>query len=368
LRIETLQLKHYRNYPQLQIELDPNLNLFTGANAQGKTNLLEAMFFLGTGRSFRTRNESELVHWGEQECTVNGNVIWRLGRQKMGVQFSVESKKKIFKEGGAQVERRNYAGKLIPVLFTPEDLMLVKGAPQGRRRFFDEEISKMSPLYEAELARYHQILRQRNFLLKKHRETIMNTPEMESWNEQLARQGAAVLQKRMNAIHRIGLLARLTHRNMTGRDENLEIFYCSTVPVKEPNKREMIYQAFLSALEEKKEEEARFGQTLVGPHRDDAIFYINGKNARIYGSQGQQRTLILALKLAEVEYVKGETGENPILLFDDVFSELDGQRRGLLVESIDGRVQTFITGTEAEKLGTFKQSGRMFTVSNGKVN
>jgi DNA replication and repair protein RecF len=368
LRIETLQLKNYRNYAQLHLDLDPNINLFVGDNAQGKTNLLEAMGFLASGRSFRTRNEQELVQWGEKSCAVGGTVSWRLGRQKLNVSYDAESKKKTYTEGGVLTERKSYVGKLVPVLFTPEDLSLVKGSPQVRRKFFDEEISKVSPLYEYELARYHQIIRQRNFLLKKNRGKIVATQEMESWNEQLARQGSIILHKRLSAIHRIGLLSRLTHRNLTGRDESLEITYHSLVTFEESAEKETIYQALLLGIEEKKKEEARFGQTLVGPHRDDAIFCINGKNARLFASQGQQRTLVLALKLAELEYVKGETGEFPILLFDDVFSELDERRRSLLVEAIDGRVQTFITGTEAEKLGKFKHSGRMFSVLRGEVN
>lgn len=366
MRIEALKLKNYRNYQQLTVELDPNLNLFVGANAQGKTNLLEAVTFLASGRSFRTRSESELVLWGEKSCLVAGSVAWRLVRQSLQVSYNLLEKKKQYAIGGIEVNRRAYAGKLVPVLFTPEDLSLVKGSPQLRRNFIDEEISKASPVYEYELARYQHIVRQRNFLLKKFRE---KTPisEIESWNEQLASSAAKVLVKRLTAIHRIGLLARLTHRNLTGRDESLDLSYSSCIPLPEGADQEQLRLVFLHALKDKTKEEARLGQTLIGPHRDDIIFSINGKNARLYASQGQQRTLVLALKLAELEYVKGETGEYPVLLFDDVFSELDERRRKLLVESIDGRVQTFITGTEAEKLGTFRNSGRLFTVSQGEV-
>jgi DNA replication and repair protein RecF len=369
LLISKLQLINFRNYAQLQLELDPNLNLFAGANAQGKTNLLEAVSFMGGGRSFRTRNEAELVRWGETDCSVGGEVCWRLGQQKMQVSFNKERRKKEFSQGGVQTERKNYAGKLVPVLFTPEDLLLVKGAPQQRRRFIDEELSKVSPLYEYELSRYHQIVRQRNFLLRQPGGGRQGSTELESWNEQLARQGTKILQKRMIAIHRISLLSRLIHRNLTGRDEDLEIHYLSTVGSLESGQEgESLYPSFLKSLESKQKEEIRVGQTLVGPHRDDILFTINGKEARLFASQGQQRTLVLALKMAEVEYVKGETGEYPILLFDDVFSELDERRRRLLVETIDGRVQTLLTGTEAEKMGTFKRAGKMFHVSGGKVD
>lgn len=367
MRIEELKLIDFRNYPRIELKLDKNLNLFVGANGQGKTNLLEAISFLASGASFRTNNESECVLWGEKSCIVSGIVNKRLVKQTQQVCYNLEKKSKIFKNEGIIVERRKYLSQLIPVLFTPEDLALVKGPPQGRRRFLDEEIAKVFPVYEYELGRYQQIVKQRNFLLKKYREKIIGSQEMESWNEQLILQSVKILVKRMAALHRISLLARLAHRNLTGRCENLEINYASTSVYHEGSSPEKIRQSLLESLEEKKGEEVRWGQTLVGPHRDDILFFINGKNAKIYASQGQQRTLVLALKLAELEYVKGETGEYPVLLFDDVFSELDESRRRFLVETIEGRVQTFITGTEAERLGNFKHSGRMFIVSRGEV-
>ncbi|MBS3982888.1 MAG: DNA replication/repair protein RecF [Dethiobacter sp.] len=367
LRIEALKLINFRNYPELELELDKNLNLFVGANGQGKTNLLEAISFLASGVSFRTHNESELVFWGEKNCFVSGIVSKRFGKQTQQVFYESEKRKKTFKNQGVLIERRKYLSQLIPVLFIPEDLTLVKGQPQGRRRFLDEEIVKVSPVYEFELGRYQQIVRQRNFLLKKYREKIIGSQEMESWNEQLVTQAVKILTKRMAALRRISLLARLVHRNLTGRRENLEINYASLPTYQEGAHPEQIRQSLLESMEERKQEEVRWGQTLVGPHRDDILFFINGKNAKMYASQGQQRTLVLALKLAELEYVKGETGEYPVLLFDDVFSELDENRRRFLVETIEGRVQTFITGTEAERLGNFKHSGRMFTVSRGEV-
>lgn len=368
MRIEGLKLIHYRNYLKLEIELDNNLNLFVGANGQGKTNLLEAISFLASGFSFRTRNEKELVLWGENSCLVSGMVDRRLGKKTQQVCYEIEKKRKTFKNEGVLIERKTYLGRFIPVLFTAEDLALVKGSPQGRRKFLDEEIAKVSPLYEYELTRYQQIVRQRNFLLKKHQEKIIGSQEMESWNEQLVSQAVKILTKRKTALHRISLLARLTHRNLTGRCENLDIVYSSLPTHQEGADPEQIRQALLTSLEEKKKEEARWGQTLIGPHRDDILFFINGKNAKLYASQGQQRTLVLSLKLAELEYVKGETGEYPVLLFDDVFSELDERRRRFLVETIEGRVQTFITGTEIERLGNFKYSGRVFTVSRGEVS
>jgi DNA replication and repair protein RecF len=367
LRIEGLHLRNYRNYSALDLGLDPNLNILVGANAQGKTNLLEAVAFLATGRSFRTRNEGEMVFWGEKKCAVAGKVICRAGSETLKIGYDAQSKQKDYSANGVTMPRSAYTGRLVPVLFTPEDLNLVKGAPHVRRRYLDEEIAKIAPVYEHETGRYQQIIRQRNYLLKKHRGKIIDSQELASWNEQLAQKAAKILQKRMAAIHKISLLARLAQRSLTGRDENLEITYVASVNLREEANQDEIKGAILDALEREKKEEARLGQTLVGPHRDDVVFTINGMNARLFASQGQQRTLVLALKLAELEFIKGETGDFPILLFDDVFSELDDKRRQLLVETIDGRVQTFITGTEAEKLGTFRNSGKIFHIKQGEV-
>ncbi|MDW7650874.1 MAG: DNA replication/repair protein RecF [Bacillota bacterium] len=367
MRIADLQLRNYRNYSSLNLELDPNLNLLIGANAQGKTNLLESITFLSTGKSFRTRNEGEMVLWDEKQCAVAGKIVSRPGTEKLKVVYDAQSKLKEYSANGVTMPRSAFTGKLICVLFTPEDLSLVKGAPHVRRKYFDEEISKISPLYEHETGRYQHIVRQRNTLLKIHRERILHSEELAGWNEQLADKAAKIIQRRMNAIHKISLLARLAQRNLTGRDESLEITYLTTDRIRQASTPEDIRQAILDELENKKKEEARLGQTLVGPHRDDMVFTINGMNARLYASQGQQRTLVLALKLAELEFIKGETGDFPVLLFDDVFSELDEKRRKLLVETIDGRVQTFITGTEAEKTGNLKHSGRTFTITRGEV-
>ncbi|MCW3488979.1 DNA replication/repair protein RecF [Dethiobacter alkaliphilus] len=368
MRLETIELRNYRNYSSLSLELNPNINLFFGSNAQGKTNLLESVAFIAAGRSFRTRNEGELILWGENNCTASARVCNRMGRETLKVSFDVGSRNKIFSVNGLTMNRSNYAGRLVTVLFTPEDLSIVKGSPAVRRKFFDDEISKILPVYEYELGRLQQIIRQRNNLLKKFRQKVLGSQELASWNEQLAILSAKILIKRVTAIRRIGLLARLSHRNLTGRDESLEILYQSFLPLDDGVlDTQVIQDALLAGLEEKKHEEARLGQTLLGPHRDDIVFNINGRNARLYASQGQQRTLVLALKLAELEFIKGETGEYPVLLFDDVFSELDERRRRLLVETIDGRIQTFITGTEAEKLRQFKESGKMFKVREGEV-
>ena len=367
MRVETLVLHNFRNYQYIELALDAYLNIFVGANAQGKTNLLEAINYAALGRSFRTRNEEELVRWGSEACTVQVGIQLQQQRQKLRLSYDLQTKKKKYFCNGVELSRTEYVGRIIPVLFTPEDLAVVKGSPQLRRKFFDELIGKISPLYEQDLSRYQQILRQRNQLLKTQGAKILHSAELASWNEQLVKQGSKVMAKRKFAIHRLGLLARLAHRSLTGRKETLTVHYLSSLgeEVTAPNTN--LEALFAQALEKQAAAECRLGQTLLGPHRDDILFAINEKNARLYASQGQQRTLMLALKLAEIEFIKSESGEFPILLLDDVFSELDQQRRQLLVAAIEEKVQTIITGTAAEKLGLMQNRGKLFTVERGRV-
>ena len=367
MHMEKLALHNFRNYKALTLALDRNLNIFLGANAQGKTNLLESIVFVASGRSFRTQRETELIRWEAKICQVTTLVTQRKSTERLQVGLTRQPAKKSYFYGGKAVKRSQYLGRLLTVLFTPEDLAIIKGAPQERRNFLDGLISKVSPVYEYELQRYGQILRQKNQLLRTYGEKIFASPELASWNEQLARQGAKIITRRLFVLRRLNLLARLAHRCLTQGEENLELVYQSAVFLPEKSKETEIEAALLAAIKEKNKQETKVKQALVGPHRDDLLPEINGINSRLYASQGQQRTAVLALKLAEMEYLKGESGEFPLLLLDDVFSELDELRRKSLVEAIDGRVQTFITGTSAENLGSYLPTGKFFYIHRGEV-
>ncbi len=367
MRIDSLSLKNWRNYSRLQLGFDRNLNIIAGANGQGKTNLLEAISYLANGRSFRTRNEDELVRFGEINLSAAATVKNRRGEYKVSISFSAPSRSKEISVNGVAVARSVFLGNFNTVLFTPGDLLMVKGPPQLRRRFVDEEIIKLFPVYEQQLGMYHQVLRQRNFLLKNIRFNKDKWSELSGWDEQLARLGASIMVRRRATIHRLGLLARLAHRRLSGGTEELDLGYLSSLPVREDAGEEETGNAMLLALRKSKEEELRLGQTLVGPHRDDLALRINGKEARIFASQGQLRTLVLALKLAELELLRAETGEYPVLLFDDVFSELDGRRRQMLLLALEGKVQTFVSGTEPEKIGRYNGTCSFFTVEGGEV-
>lgn len=367
MRIKSLYLKHFRNYTGLEIEPDENLNLVLGTNAQGKTNLLEALAVLSGGRSFRTRFEQEMVQFDKEFFLVSGLVSHRGGFHRVKVEYNARTRQKVFSVDG-MVQARPAAARLPSfVLFTPGDLDLVKGSPQERRRFIDEEICKVSPVYEKKLAAYQRIVRQRNRLLQSARHRELGDEELSCWDEQLAPLAAAITARRHEVLRRLGILARLVHRKLTASGELLEIRYKSTISASWDSEEELCRE-FLDKSRAVREKERILGQTLVGPHRDDMQFLLNGLDARVFASQGQQRTLVLSLKLAELEFIRGETGEYPVILFDDVFSELDQERRRQLMEVFfDKKTQVFITGTEADRMGKLVGSGRVFRVKNGEV-
>jgi len=365
--LRELFLANFRNLTELRLMLHPKINVLAGENAQGKTNLLESISFLCGGRSFRTRSEAEAVQWGKNYCVVGGRVLCAESEKHLKISVDLNRNTRIYSIDRVVRDRQDYLGKLVTVLFTPDDLQLVKGGPQGRRRYLDEEISKVSPLYEAELARYQHILRQRNQFLRSCRKRRPARSEMEVWDEALAKTASLILRKRAAAVHRLSLLARLAHRRLTGGLENLEISYRSTVPFMETDDEKHLAEAMLAGLAANLSQELSFGITLLGPHRDDLQITLNRQDARHFASQGQIRTLVLALKLAELEFIKGETGEFPVLLFDDVFSELDETRRRLLLEAVDGRAQTFVTGTEERKIRELGSYGYVLRVNRGEV-
>jgi DNA replication and repair protein RecF len=346
-----LVLKKFRNYPALTWEPRSGINVLVGKNAQGKTNLLEAVYYLSTFSSPRTHTDAELVFWGQDSFYLQGFF------QKKGEPFSMEAG--YAAPGGPKEIRLNHQvvprhsaalGVVHTVLFTPEDLYLVKGYPQGRRNFLDREILQVNPAYGQYLSRYTRILRQRNRLLKEMWQTAKGakSPQLESWDQQLAETGSFILLKRKEFIKKLSLLARLQHRKLTAGQEELQIQYFSSLErlnCQDNFSREMILEIFLGGLASLAAEERNRGMTLVGPHRDDLEIRINQRPARVYGSQGQQRTAALSLKLAQVELIYGERGSYPILLLDDVFSELDRDRQKGLLSLIRGKVQTLITGT-----------------------
>ncbi|HPI99559.1 MAG TPA: DNA replication/repair protein RecF [Enterococcus sp.] len=348
MRLSNLQLQNFRNYDNLSLTFTKNLVIFLGENAQGKTNILESIFVLAMTRSHRTTNEQELIQWNAKQASIRGNVE----RTHTSVPLELFLTKKGRKTKVNHIEQKklsSYIGQLNVILFAPEDLSLVKGSPQLRRKFLDMEIGQIDPVYLYDLVQYQKVLKQRNQYLKQLAEK-KQTDELylEILTEQLVEFGSKVLIARQKFIKRLEYWASQLHQKISQNKETLVIEYISSVPDTPWDNLEAVQTAFRQALEKVKNKEHFRQVTLAGPHRDDLIFLINERNVQTFGSQGQQRTTALSVKLAEIDLMKEETGEYPVLLLDDVMSELDDARQLHLLETIEGKVQTFLTTTTLE--------------------
>jgi len=363
--VKKLNLINYRNLNSVLLDLSPNLNILTGDNGQGKTNLLESIYLMATTSSHRTNTDKELICWEREKAQVNVFLQKRDYNVKLSMVLEGSSKK--YKVNNTPLEKKyEFMGNLNVVLFSPEDLYLVKGGPSYRRDFINTELSQVSKYYSKLLNDYNHVLKQRNNLLKKIRDyRNKNYDILDIWNEKIVYIGTKIIEKRLEVIDKLQILARLNQRKITNGSENLSLLYECSIG-KELNNIQLIFR---KVLENNREEEIKRGYSLYGPHRDDIIFKVNGIDLRKYGSQGQQRTTALALKLAELEFMKSETGEYPVLLLDDVFSELDEGRKNTLIEIIADRIQTFITTTDINILSNLRNSNyTIFDVHRGDIN
>ncbi|HMM22579.1 MAG TPA: DNA replication/repair protein RecF [Selenomonadales bacterium] len=363
MRIDKLYLHNFRNYSHLHIDFSDNINIFVGDNAQGKTNILEAIYLGSMGRSHRTSEDGDLIKWDEENSLVELLFTRQGVANKLGFRLTKDRPKEVV-FNNFPIKPREVMGSLNTVLFSPEDLWLVKGVPALRRRFIDVEISQAIPAYYKQLLQYQRVVSQRNNLLKKIRERKAAADLLDSWDDQLAKLAAYLVAKRLEAIKKLGMLANLMHRRLTASRENFSLAY--HLAGNEEGVVPELLQWYNKQLALARGEDILRGSTSVGPHRDDIILKVNGKELRNFGSQGQQRTGVLALKLAELEYLKSETGEYPVLLLDDVMSELDGQRREQLLSFIRERIQTFITATDATLFPAVR-IGRYYRISAGAI-
>jgi DNA replication and repair protein RecF len=348
MNVTSLSLRNYRNYEQVDLNTDHRVNVFLGQNAQGKTNLLEAIYMIALTKSHRTSKDKELIRWNEDRAQIAASVERKYGDCRLQLELSAGGKKARI-NGLEQRKLSDYVGTLNVVLFAPEDLEIVKGSPGVRRRFLDMEIAQVHPSYLHSLSQYQKVLVQRNNFLKSGDAYKSSSEALLSvWNEQLAHYGSKIMLKRQSFITKLQSWAESIHSSITGGAEQLEIGYLPSVDVRDAQDETVLFERFMVKLSQAKEQELRRGATMVGPHRDDLSFSINGKDAYTFGSQGQQRTTALSLKLAEIELIQEETGDYPILLLDDVLSELDRHRQTQLIETFRSKVQTFITTTGVE--------------------
>jgi DNA replication and repair protein RecF len=355
--IKTLELKNYRNYSTLQLAFNPGINILYGNNAQGKTNVLEAIYVCSVTKSHRGSKDREIIEFGEEEshikCVVEKNGI----ENRIDMHLKKNKAKGIAVNGIPLRKSSELFGTIHVVFFSPEDLNIIKNGPSERRRFIDMELCQLNRIYTSDLVNYNKVLMQKNQLLK----DLGFRPELRDtlpvWNEQLIHYGTSVIQKRKEFIQKLNGMIRVIHGNLTGGNEKIRIEY-------EPNTKADHFREELSRNEER---ELRQKMSLTGPHRDDISFYVNNVDIRRFGSQGQQRTAALSLKLAEIELVREIVKDTPILLLDDVLSELDRDRQNHLLNSIQD-VQTLITCTGLDDFVNNRfQVDKIFKVVEGTV-
>jgi len=379
VHLHHLSLTNFRNYTRLELSLPDRLTILQGANAQGKTNLLEAIHLLATGRSPRAAAERDLINWlalagplpyarlegevGTGRATTKLELVLELVSNGVGSGAGVRKQVRI---NGMAKRALDLVGRLRVVLFLPEDISLVTGAPAERRRYLDIALCQVAADYCRALADYNRVLNQRNALLRRLRDYGGDPGQLTFWNERLAEHGSLLIWHRSRAISHLDRLAAEHHAALTAGDERLHLVYLpsllavlprsqerSGVDISQPplliggeTAQQSLREHFLTQLRDLQPREIAAGTTLLGPHRDDMQFTVDDRDLRAFGSRGQQRTAALALKLAEVQMMQDLTGESPLLLLDDVMSELDARRRQALVEALANVEQALVTTTD----------------------
>ena len=365
MHVENIRLINFRNYYSLNIDLNKKTNIFIGKNAQGKTNLLEAIYICATGRSFRTNRDKEIINFNKSEAYVGAQID--IGKFEKFIEIKMErDKAKRIRVNKTELKnyKELYSG-LNVVVFSPEDLKLVKEGPGERRNFLDTEISQIKPVYSYNINRYNKILFQRNNLLRSNKFQKNIKSLLEIFDIQLAKIGTDIIIERNRYIDELSKISNITHNKITLSNENLELKYISNIEISD-NKLEM-EKSYVDKLSKNIDKDIESASTGLGPHRDDILMTINNKDLKTYGSQGQQRTVVLSIKLSEVELIKKERGIYPVLLLDDVFSELDEERRKYLIRSFKD-MQTLITVTDAidlKEMNNIEKS--VFYIENGKL-
>ena len=358
--IEKVELRNFRNHKDTALLLSPGVNVLVGKNAQGKTNLLEAVFLTCVGRGWRTNKDRDMVNFGSSSARVRTEVGRLCGRVSVEIGLSCVTKKTI-KINGIPVQRMGeLMGQVNCVFFSPDELRLVKDAPSDRRRFLDIDISQIDKTYFYALLKYNKVLLQRNALLKSKTEDIERG--LDIWDLELAKSGAFIIAKRIEFVCGLSDGVVKIHNYLTSNQERIDICYEGITSVHGASLQN-IEEALLERIRAGRDKDLRLRTTTIGPHRDDLRITIDGKDVRGFASQGQQRTVALSLKLAELELFKAVTGEMPVLLLDDVFSELDSQRQSRLVNLLS-KCQSIITAVE---FVAADGGAKVFRIENGAI-
>jgi DNA replication and repair protein RecF len=399
--IRHLSLTNFRNYARLELDLPAGPVLLLGDNAQGKTSLLEAIYYLATSRPLHTASPRQLIHWlaSQESLTPAARIVAYVERgdatHSLDVTLMLEPSpggeerfRKQIKVDNIPRRAQDLVGQMTVVLFVPQDVELVGGSPSLRRRYLDSTLSQVDADYHEALSQFEAVLSQRNALLKQLNERGGDPDELTYWDEQLSASGALITLRRQQAVIELGKLADAIHRDLTGGQERLRLRYepCFDpsrpasaefqmplkldVPVVAPSATPVAQAqvSFRAQLEARRSEEIARGVTLVGPHRDEVRFIADEIDLGMYGSRGQQRTSVLALKLAEVEWMRGKTGEWPVLLLDEVLAELDAKRRAYLLARVNGANQSLTTGTGPELFSAdYVHRAKILRVTMGRI-
>ncbi|GAC1484264.1 MAG: DNA replication/repair protein RecF [Candidatus Dormibacteria bacterium] len=373
--LSNVSLFDFRNYSELDLGLERSATVFFGGNAQGKTNLLEAVALTALSRSPRTQQAVELVRFGQPAARVTCTVQTERGREDLDIRISINATasgtraSKRFSINGASRQSSEMAGSLRVVLFWPDDLQLIKGAGEGRRRFLNTLLSQIDQGHARELTRYGHLLEQRNALLRAVRDGRQAAGNLEYWTDSLAQSGAAIMVERQLRLLELQPVAAAFHRELTDDRERLELRYRPSGARVGEAPLEMVAEQLKASMREARDEEIARGQTAVGPQRDDLEVWLDEHEARLFASQGQQRTAVLSLKLAELHYLAEVTGEQPVLLLDDVMSELDPARRERLLAALQPGPQALITAADLNDLPkSILERAALYRVEQGSIH
>ncbi|RAI15769.1 MAG: DNA replication/repair protein RecF [Candidatus Melainabacteria bacterium] len=360
MKVLNLSLKNFRNIEEIDLEFSPKKNLIIGKNAQGKTNILESIYLLSTLKSQRTYNNSDFVKFDTDGFLISADVE---KNTKISLEISYKNNRAL-KVNNLKTNPREFKSVLKTVLFSSQDLMLLRGAPEDRRNWLDCAIMQIYPIYGDRLSKYNKIRIQKNNLLKNY---DGNRTLLEVYNEQLAITGTNIICLRKKFLKEIEAITKEKHKIISGC-ENLTIRYGCNFLEDEDTETEIIFEKFRKKQEERYELELIKKQTISGPHKDDVIFYLNEKEATKFASQGQQRTIVLSLKLAELDIIANKIGENPVLLLDDVLAELDDLRQNYLLKTINSDIQTIITSVDTLLFDEeFLKTVKIFKIEDGKL-